>query len=127
MTSVPVASIARSRTSMRPVGKATGSTRLELVASEVPAARPGGEASPLPEVEGEAGSPVTVVSLPARGRPPQAAARRAGLVFVEKVLTSAMVALLDGAVREHGFTGSRSSPRWSSRSRTSHLASMRTD
>jgi hypothetical protein len=29
--------------------------------------------------------PVTVVSLPARGRPPQAAARRAGLEFVEKL------------------------------------------
>jgi hypothetical protein len=29
--------------------------------------------------EGEAGSPVAVVWLPARGRPPQAAARRAGL------------------------------------------------
>ena len=43
---------------------------------------------------GEAGSPVTVVSLPARGRPPQAAARRAGLEFVEKLLTSVMVALL---------------------------------
>ena len=35
---------------------------------------------------GEAGSRVTVVSLPARGRPPQAAARRAGLEFVEKLL-----------------------------------------
>jgi hypothetical protein len=40
-----------------------------------------------PDVKGGAGSPVTVVSLPARGRPPQAAARRAGLEFVEKVLT----------------------------------------
>jgi hypothetical protein len=30
---------------------------------------------------------VTVVSLPARGRPPQAAARRVGLEFVEKLLT----------------------------------------
>ena len=65
MTSVPVASIARSRTSMRPEGKATGSTRLELVASEVPAACPGGEASSLPEVEGKADLPVTIVSLPA--------------------------------------------------------------
>jgi hypothetical protein len=37
-------------------------------------------------MQGEAGSPVTVVSLPARGRPPQAAARRAGLEFVEKLL-----------------------------------------
>jgi hypothetical protein len=58
---------------MRPEGKATGSTHLELVASEVRAARPGGEASSLPEVEGEAGMPVTVVSLPGRraasGRP----------------------------------------------------------
>jgi hypothetical protein len=48
-------------------------------------------------VEGEAGTPVTVASLPARGRPPQAAARRAGLEDVEKILTDAMVALLDGA------------------------------
>jgi hypothetical protein len=44
---------------------------------------------------GGAGSPVTVASLPARGRPPQAAARRAGLEFVEKLLTSPMVALLE--------------------------------
>jgi dienelactone hydrolase len=36
--------------------------------------------------EGEAGSPVTVESLPARGRPPEAAARRAGLEGVEKSL-----------------------------------------
>jgi hypothetical protein len=36
--------------------------------------------------EGGAGAPVTVVSLPARGRPPEAAARRAGLEFVEKLL-----------------------------------------
>src|SRR5215216_1090542 len=50
---------------------------------------------------GEAGSPVTVVSLPARGRPPEAAARRAGLEVVEKVLTDSMVALLDGTEREH--------------------------
>ena len=35
---------------------------------------------------GEAGAPVAVVSLPARGRPPEAAARRAGLEFVEKLL-----------------------------------------
>jgi hypothetical protein len=39
-------------------------------------------------LDGEAGSPVTVVSLPARGRPPQAAVRRAGLEVVEKLLTS---------------------------------------
>jgi hypothetical protein len=37
-------------------------------------------------VLGEAGSRVTVVSLPARGRPPQAAARRVGLEGVEKSL-----------------------------------------
>jgi hypothetical protein len=43
------------------------------------------------------------VSTPARGRPPEAAARRAGLEFVEKLLTSAMVALLDGAEREHAI------------------------
>jgi hypothetical protein len=36
-----------------------------------------------------------------RGRPPQAAARRAGLEFVEKLLTGSVVALLDGAEREH--------------------------
>jgi hypothetical protein len=54
-----------------------------------------------PDVEGEAGTPVTVVSLPARGRPPEAAARRAGLEFVGKLLTTAMVALLDGAERKH--------------------------
>jgi hypothetical protein len=39
-------------------------------------------------LDGEAGSPVTVASLPARGRPPEAAARRAGLEFVEKLLTA---------------------------------------
>jgi hypothetical protein len=39
-------------------------------------------------MEGEAGRPAAVVSLPARGRPPQAAARRAGLEVVEKLLTS---------------------------------------
>jgi hypothetical protein len=37
---------------------------------------------------GEVGAPVAVASLPARGRPPQAAARRAGLEFVEKLLTT---------------------------------------
>jgi hypothetical protein len=30
---------------------------------------------------------VAIVALPARGRPPQAAARRVGLEFVKKVLT----------------------------------------
>jgi hypothetical protein len=64
-------------------------------------------------VLGEAGSRVTVVSLPARGRPPQAAARRAGLEFVEKLLTSAMVALLDDAEREHASPAPPSS-HWSS-------------
>ena len=62
---VRLAGIARSKTSMRPEGKATG-TRLEMPASEVPAACPDGEASPLPEVEGEADMPVTLVSLPGR-------------------------------------------------------------
>jgi hypothetical protein len=46
----------------------------------------------LPCVEGEAGSSVAVGSLPARGRPPQAAARRAGLEVVEKLLTSSIYA-----------------------------------
>jgi hypothetical protein len=41
-----------------------------------------------PAAFGEAGLWVTVVSLPARGRPPQAAARRAGLEVEEKVLTA---------------------------------------
>jgi hypothetical protein len=44
-------------------------------------------ASVLPRVEGEVSAPVTAVSLPARGRPPEAAARSAGLEPVEKVLT----------------------------------------
>jgi hypothetical protein len=39
-------------------------------------------------MEGEAVRPAAVVSLPARGRPPQAAARRAGLEVVEKLLTN---------------------------------------
>jgi hypothetical protein len=72
MTSVPVAGIARSKTSRRPEGRATG-TRLEMLASEVRAARPSAKASSMPAVEGEAGMPVTVVSLPGRraagGRP----------------------------------------------------------
>jgi hypothetical protein len=38
--------------------------------------------------QGAVGSPVTVASLPARGRPPQAAARRAGPEVVEKSLPS---------------------------------------
>jgi hypothetical protein len=39
---------------------------------------------------GEAGTPVTVVSLPARGRSPQAVVRRAGLEVEEKLLTSSI-------------------------------------
>ena len=50
---------------MRPEGKATD-TRLEMPASEMPAARPGGEASSLPAVEGKADMPVTIVSLAGR-------------------------------------------------------------
>jgi hypothetical protein len=42
----------------------------------------------LPYVKGGGRSAVTIVSLLARGRPPQAAARRAGLEFVEKLLTT---------------------------------------
>jgi hypothetical protein len=38
-----------------------------------------GSGPPTRVVLGEAGSPMTVRSLPARGRPPQVAARRAGL------------------------------------------------
>jgi hypothetical protein len=68
MTSVPEADIAGSRTQIRPEGKAT-ETRRELVASEVPAACPGGKASSLPEVEGEAGMPVAVMLLPGRRLP----------------------------------------------------------
>jgi Transcription factor WhiB len=49
--------------------------RLQLVGEQVPV-----------HVQGDAGIPVTAVSLPARGRPPQAAARRAGLEGVEKSL-----------------------------------------
>jgi hypothetical protein len=37
------------------------------------------------------------VALPARGRPPQAAARRAGLEVVEKLLTSIEVWLCAGS------------------------------
>jgi hypothetical protein len=91
---------------MRPGGKATGSTRLELVASEVRAARPGGEASSLPEVEGEAGMPVTVVSLPGR---------RAGLEFVEKLLT-VMLSAAPGSGCWQAGAGRESdpSPHWPS-------------
>jgi hypothetical protein len=50
---------------------------------------------------------VTVVSLPARGRPPQAAARRAGLEFVEKLLTTKLTST-DTTVRNAGMLpGSR--------------------
>jgi hypothetical protein len=47
---------------------------------------------------GEDRRPVAAVSLPGR---------RAGLEFVEKLLTSAMVALLDGTEREHATPASR--------------------
>jgi membrane-associated PAP2 superfamily phosphatase len=50
-----------------------------------------------PGAQGEAGFLVTVVALPARGRPPQAAARRAGLEVVEKLLTSIEVRLCGGS------------------------------
>ena len=42
--------------------------------------------------------------LPARGRPPQAAARRAGLEFVEKLLTANLTStiLSEGTVRGAG-------------------------
>jgi hypothetical protein len=52
---------------------------------------------------GEALAPIRLPSprSAGRGRPPQAAARRAGLEFVEKLLTDTMVALLDGTEREH--------------------------
>jgi len=36
---------------------------------------------------------VTIVPLPARGRPPQAAARRAGLEFVEKLLPTKLTSM----------------------------------
>jgi hypothetical protein len=50
---------------------------------------------------------VTGVSLPARGRPPQAAARRAGLEFVEKLLTTNLTST-DTTVRNAGMLpGSR--------------------
>ena len=49
--------------------------------------------------------PVTVVALPARGRPPQAAARRAGLEVVEKLLTS----ITSGSGLAFGQAASRSS------------------
>jgi hypothetical protein len=49
---------------------------------------------------------VAVVSLPARGRPPQAAARRVGLEVVEKLLTSkssivGLLALVDVDARSY--------------------------
>jgi hypothetical protein len=56
--------------------------------------------------------PVTVVSLPARGRPPQAAARRAGLEFVEKLLPTKLTST-DTTERNAGMlrVASRSSNR----------------
>ena len=59
-----------------------------------------------PVVQGEAAAPVTVVSLPARGRPPEAAARRAGLEVVEKLLTS----FIDAANKTSKPRSSRGSP-----------------
>jgi hypothetical protein len=50
------------------------------------------------------GASVTVVLLPARGGPPEAAARRAGLEFVEKVLT-AMPSSLDSTDTKAQNTG----------------------
>jgi hypothetical protein len=47
---------------------------------------------------------VIAVSLPARGRPPQAAARRAGLEFVEKLLTK--LTGTDTTERNAGFGSS---------------------
>jgi hypothetical protein len=46
------------------------------------------------------------VSLPARGRPPQAAARRAGLEFVEKLLTTNLTSM-DTTERDAGMIGHR--------------------
>jgi hypothetical protein len=53
---------------------------------------------------------VAVVSLPARGWPPQAATRRAGLEFVEKLLTTKLTGPdvlarvpLDRSVSPDGF------------------------
>jgi hypothetical protein len=48
---------------------------------------------------------VAAVSLPARGRPPQAAARRAGLEDVEKVLTSIYAANKTGLGRGQACAG----------------------
>jgi hypothetical protein len=58
-------------------------------------------------VEGEAGRPVTAVSLPARGRPPRAAARRAGLEGVEKSLPATRWSVM--AERDAGIACSLSS------------------
>jgi hypothetical protein len=55
---------------------------------------------------------VAVVSLPARGRPPQAAARRAGLEFVEKLLTTKLTST-STTERNAGMLRVRSSHRWS--------------
>jgi hypothetical protein len=63
-------------------------------------------------LEGEADTAVTVASLPARGRPPQAAARRAGLEFVEKLLTTNLTSA-DTTERNAGMLRVRSSHRWS--------------
>jgi hypothetical protein len=59
---------------------------------------------------GEADFPVTVASSPARGRPPQAAARRAGLEVVEKLQTSAASKGLPDAERGHQADGDVEAP-----------------
>jgi hypothetical protein len=51
---------------------------------------------------GEAGRPVAVMSSPARGRPPQAAARRAGLEVVEKLLPTKLTST-DTTERDAGM------------------------
>jgi integrase len=59
--------------------------------------------------ESEAGSPVTVVSLPARGRPPQAAARRAGLDADQvEALAEAIDARYGTLIRFAAYSGLRS-------------------
>jgi len=57
---------------------------------------------------------VTAVALPARGRPPQAAARRAGLECVEKLLTERNSCLVGRSGTRACFAHVRSSDRWSS-------------
>jgi hypothetical protein len=64
--------------------------------------RPGPEVLSVALLDGGLGqSPVPVVSLPARGRPPAAAARRAGLELVWKVLTAALSVPVEPADAVH--------------------------